>query len=344
MPSLVVTNAYPASASAPAGSAAPLAAAPRRAPPDTELLQAVQAATSLLKAYRTHGHLAARLDPLGKEPKGDPAIEPENLNLTPELMAQIPASILRIGVEGETLLEALPRMREAYCGTIAYQIEHLSSHQQRMWLREMIETGAHRVPLTAEEKRALLSRLIEVFQFERFLQKRLPRPEDVLDRGPRRGRPDDRRAGRRWPAADGAEEVVLGMAHRGRLAVLAHNLGRPVESIMAEFEGAQGARAGQGDRGDPARRAPATSSTTTAPRALFTTPDGEQIKVRLYPNPSHLEFVDPVVTGGRARRADRRTRARARARPASSRSRCCSTATRRSRARAWSPRRSTSSR
>ena len=72
----------------------------------------MQAATSLLKAYRTHGHLAAHLDPLGCEPKGDPALEPENLNLTPELMAQIPASILRIGVEGETLLDALPRMRE----------------------------------------------------------------------------------------------------------------------------------------------------------------------------------------------------------------------------------------
>ena len=86
-------------------------------------------------------------------------------------MSQIPASILRIGVEGETLLEALPRMREAYCGTIAYQIEHLASHQQRVWLREMIETGAHRTPLGAEEKRALLKRLIQVFQFERFLQR-----------------------------------------------------------------------------------------------------------------------------------------------------------------------------
>src|SRR5919202_3965578 len=135
------------------------------------MLQAVQAATSLLKAYRTHGHLAARLDPLGSEPGGDPAIEPENLNLTPELMAQIPAQILRIGVEGETLLEALPRMREAYCGTIAYQIEHLASHQQRVWLREMIETGAHRQPLAPDTKRGLLRRLIQVFQFERFLQR-----------------------------------------------------------------------------------------------------------------------------------------------------------------------------
>ena len=76
----------------------------------------MQAATSLLKAYRTHGHLAARVNPLGGEPKGDPALEPENLNLTPELMSRIPASILRIGVEGETLLDALPRMRDAYCG------------------------------------------------------------------------------------------------------------------------------------------------------------------------------------------------------------------------------------
>src|SRR5213078_4611062 len=150
IPANVASNAYPASASAPPISAAP-AAAPS-APPDTELLQAVQAATSLLKAYRTHGHLAARLDPLGSEPEGDPAIEPKNLNLTPELMSRIPAAILRIGVEGETLLEVLPRMREAYCGTIAYQIEHLSSHQQRMWLRDMIETGWHRKPLEPEEK------------------------------------------------------------------------------------------------------------------------------------------------------------------------------------------------
>ena len=155
----VIANAYPASASAPPLAAGGVPAAPATpAPPDSELLQAVQAATSLLKAYRTHGHLAARLDPLGKEPKGDPAIEPENLNLTPELMAKIPASILRIGVEGETLLEALPRMREAYCGTIAYQIEHLSSHQQRMWLREMIETGAHRTPLERRMRSAPCSR------------------------------------------------------------------------------------------------------------------------------------------------------------------------------------------
>ncbi|HEX2264771.1 MAG TPA: 2-oxo acid dehydrogenase subunit E2, partial [Solirubrobacterales bacterium] len=236
----VVTNAHPASASAPPLSAAAPSAEPTTAPGeiDEELLQAVQAATSLLKAYRTHGHLAAQLDPLGSEPKGDPALQPENVNLTPELMARIPASILRIGVPGETLLEALPRMRTAYCSTIGYQFEHLSSHQQRIWLREMIETGAHRQPLTDEEKKRLLNRLIDVFQFERFLEKAylgqkmfsiegldivVPMLDEAVTLSQRAG----------------AEEVVFGMAHRGRLSVLAHNLGRPVESILAEFEGSK---------------------------------------------------------------------------------------------------------
>src|SRR4051794_39499128 len=236
----VVTNAPPASASAPPLSAAAPSAEPAAVPGqiDEELLQAVQAATSLLKAYRTHGHLAAHLDPLGSEPKGDPALQPENVNLTPELMAKIPASILRIGVPGESLLEALPRMRDAYGGTIGYQVEHLSSHQQRIWLREMIETGAHRQPLTNEEKKRLLNRLIDVFQFERFLEKAylgqkmfsiegldvvVPMLDEVVNLSQR----------------GGAEEVVFGMAHRGRLSVLAHNLGRPVESILAEFEGSK---------------------------------------------------------------------------------------------------------
>jgi 2-oxoglutarate dehydrogenase E1 component len=299
-----VTNAHPASASAPplGGGGGSVAAAPSADPStapgevDEELLQAVQAATSLLKAYRTHGHLAAHLDPLGSEPKGDPALQPENVNLTPELMSRIPASILRIGVPGETLLEALPRMRQTYCSTIAYQFEHLSSHQQRIWLREMIETGAHRQPLGDGEKRQLLERLIDVFQFERFLEKTylgqkmfsiegldviVPMLDEVVTLSHR----------------GGAEEVVFGMAHRGRLSVLAHNLGRPVESILAEFEGSK--------RIDAVKAVAAIPHGGTGDvkyhyghRGVYETAAGEKISVRLYPNPSHLEFVDPVVTGG----------------------------------------------
>jgi 2-oxoglutarate decarboxylase len=302
-----VTAAHAASASAPplAAPGTPGEAAPSvAAKPSMELLQAVQAATSLLKAYRTHGHLAARLDPLGSEPKGDPAIQPENVGLTPELMSQIPAEILRIGVEGETLLEALPRMREAYCGTIAYQIEHLSSHQQRMWLRDMIETGWHRKPLDPEEKHELLNRLIQVFGFERYLEKAylgqkmfsvegldtiVPMLDEVFE----------------MAHTEGAHDVVIGMAHRGRLAVLAHNIGRPVEAILAEFEGAKAIEAVKSLAAIP------TGGTGDVKyhyghNGVFQAKDGSEIGVRLYPNPSHLEYVDPVVTG--AARASQTTR------------------------------------
>ena len=211
-------------------------------------------------------------------------------------MARIPASILRIGVEGETLLDALPRMRHSYCGTIAYQIEHLSSHQQRMWLREMIETGWHRTPLSAEDKRSVLSRLIEVFQFERFLQKAylgqkmfsiegLDVVVPMLDEMATLAR------------HNGAEEVVIGMAHRGRLSVLAHNLGRTVESILAEFEGAKALDRVKAIVGVP-HSGTGDVKYHHGAEGLFTTRDDDEVKVRLYPNPSHLEFVDPVVTGG----------------------------------------------
>src|SRR5919198_4541153 len=134
------------------------------ATPDDELVGGVAAAMALVKAFRMHGHLAARLDPLGSEPPGDPALEPERLvpRLTPELQGRIPASVLRLYVEGDTLADVLPRLRETYCGTIAYEIEHISDHEERVWLREAIETGRYREPLSAEEKTALLARLSRV--------------------------------------------------------------------------------------------------------------------------------------------------------------------------------------
>ena len=292
----VLTAAQPKAKLAP-----PLAAAVGPAPsaiaeaPSPELLQAVQAATSLLKAYRTHGHLAAHLDPLGAEPKGDPALDPETVHLTPELMAQVPASILRIGVPGETLLEALPRMKAAYTGSIGYQFEHISSHSQRVWLREMVETGAHRKPLDDEEQKRLLDRLIDVFEFERFLEKAylgqkmfsiegLDSVVTMLDELTT------------LAARGGAKEVVLGMAHRGRLSVLAHTVRRPAEAIFAEFEG--------GKRIEDVKAVAAIPHGGTGDvkyhyghEGVAEHADGTSIKVHLYPNPSHLEFVNPVVTG-----------------------------------------------
>ncbi|QEC47119.1 multifunctional oxoglutarate decarboxylase/oxoglutarate dehydrogenase thiamine pyrophosphate-binding subunit/dihydrolipoyllysine-residue succinyltransferase subunit [Baekduia soli] len=268
---------------------------------DEELLQAVQAATSLLKAHRTHGHLAARLDPLGTEPEGDPALDPDTVGLTPELLAKIPAKILRMHVPGATLADALPHLRETYCGTIAYEIEHLASHRQRTWLREKIEGGAFRKPLTTEEQKALLKRLIEVDAFERFMHKAYLGQKQFSVEGLDMTVPmlDEMI---QLAAAHGAREVVVGMAHRGRLNVLAHNLGRPYATIFAEFEGASTLEAittiPQGGTGDVKYHHGAQGS--------YQLPNGESILVNLESNPSHLEFVHPVVVG--AARAAQTTR------------------------------------
>ncbi|MBV9682087.1 MAG: multifunctional oxoglutarate decarboxylase/oxoglutarate dehydrogenase thiamine pyrophosphate-binding subunit/dihydrolipoyllysine-residue succinyltransferase subunit [Solirubrobacterales bacterium] len=282
-------------AAAPAETPAPAAV------PAEELLQAVQAATSLLKAHRTHGHLAAHLDPLGREPEGDPALDPEPLGLTPELMERIPAHILRMYVPGRTLAEALPHLRETYCGPIAYEIEHIASHRQRLWLREAIESGRFRAPLNSDEQKTLLRRLTEVDALERFMHKAylgqkqfsiegldmtVPMLDELIQ----------------LAATRGAREVVIGTAHRGRLNVLAHNLGRPYDSIFAEFEGSSTLEAittiPQGGTGDVKYHHGAQGS--------YQLPSGESIIVRLESNPSHLEFVAPVAAG--ATRAAQTTR------------------------------------
>jgi 2-oxoglutarate dehydrogenase E1 component len=284
----------------------PAAPAPAPAPTvDETLLGAVAAAMALVKAYRTHGHLAASLDPLGSEPVGDPALEPERLvpPLTPELQRRVPASLLRVYFRGETLADVLPQLQETYAGTSAYEVEHISDHQERVWLRQAIEAGTYRTPLSAGEKRRLLTRLTEVEGFERYLlraflgQKQfsiegldvlVPMLDTAIE----------------LAAEDGAHEVVMGMAHRGRLNVLAHVLGRPYESILREFEGERTLEAlsvrrstSSGDvkyhLGDEGRRK---------------TPSGD-ITVAIAANPSHLEAVDPVVEGlTRSEQTDRSTR------------------------------------
>ncbi len=274
-----------------AGSVAPARTTPTTAPSE-ELLQAVQAATSVLKAYRMHGHLAARLEPLGRVPEGDPALDPATVGLTPQLMAQIPARILRMYVPGDTLEQALPHLREIYCGPIAYEIEHIASHRQRLWLREAIESGTYRQPLTADEQKALLGRLTDVDAFERFMARAylgakrfsvegldmtVPMIDEIV----------------KLSGQHGAREVVVGMAHRGRVNVLAHNLGRSYESLFAEFEGAKTLDAittiPDGGTGDVKYHHGASGT--------YQLPDGESLIVRLESNPSHLEFVAPVVSG-----------------------------------------------
>jgi 2-oxoglutarate dehydrogenase E1 component len=292
-------------AAAPAAPAAP-EPPPAEAPPVTdELLGAVAAAMALIKAQRMHGHLAAHLDPLGSEPPGDPALEPERLipKLTPELQARVPANVLRLYVPGETLADALPRLQETYSGTIAYEIEHIADHEKRVWLRQAIESGKYRHELTADERKELLASLSRVEAFEQYLRRAflgqkqfsiegldvmVPMLDEAIE----------------LAAESGAHEVVIGMAHRGRLNVLAHTLGLGYDSIIREFEGERTIEAvvatDEGGTGDVKYHLGAEGTRST--------PAGE-ITVTLAANPSHLEAVDPVVEGrARAEQTDRSTR------------------------------------
>jgi 2-oxoglutarate dehydrogenase E1 component len=284
-PPVHVAPSTPVATSAPSAAVAPYAGG-------DELLQTVQAASTFVSRVRSHGHLAAHLDPLGSEPEGDPGLDPEALSLTPELQARLPAKIFQMYVPGATLADALPHLRETYCGTIAYEIEHIASHRQRVWLREHIESGAFRHELTNDERRTLLKRLVEVDALERFMHKAylgqhqfsiegldmtVPMLDELIQ----------------LSAAHGGQEVVVGMAHRGRLNVLAHNLGRAYDTIFAEFEGASTLEAvttiPQGGTGDVKYH--------HGTQGTYQLPGGGTIRVNLESNPSHLEYVSPVVEG-----------------------------------------------
>src|SRR6059036_272209 len=270
--------------------------------PEIEDLKHVAAAYALVRAHRNFGHLAAHLDPLGGEPPGDPSLNPARLGLTPDIIARIPTEILRIYVPGPTLAEALPNLRATYCGTIAYEVEHIGSHEERLWLRQVIESGQHRRPLSHEGKKQLLARLTAVDALERFLhkaylgQKRfsiegldmtVPMLDFTIE----------------LAAAHGTRKTVIGMAHRGRLNVLAHVVNVPYETILAEFEGGrkeetpenEGATAGTGD-----------VKYHHGAEGVYHTATGADMAVKLSPNPSHLESVNPVVEGRtRANQTDR---------------------------------------
>ncbi len=261
--------------------------------PSRAQLRAAMAAAELVDAYRLHGHTAAQLDPLGGAPRGHPMLSLDFHGIQPSDLSAIPASLLDLGGPGTSMRTVLEWLRRTYTSTIGYEYEHLEDPKRREWLRRRIEDGEHRRELTAEEKERLLHRLTEVEALEQFLhraylgQKRFSIEGNdmlvpILDLAIERA------------AATGGREVVLGMAHRGRLNVLAHVLGRSYEKILAEFEGKQ-LGSGTGD-----------VKYHLGERGTYATVSGEPLTVTLAPNPSHLEFVNPVVEGiARAKQTER---------------------------------------
>ena len=281
--------------SAPLGSLVAASAAPVQAPQSAgqsdEMLRAVAAAMAIVSGYRTHGHLAAHLDPLGSEPIGDPKLDPQTYGLTPALQAAIPASVLNVKVPGNTLADILPRLKDIYASTIAYEFEHISNTEQRRWLRESIESGSNQVAMSNERKIELLQRLTRVEAFERYLRKTflgqktfsgegldimVPMLEEALE----------------MLADDATPNAVIGMAHRGRLSVIAHVVNAPYEEILGEFEAAH-------QRGEVGKDDDVTGDVKYhhGAQGVYTTANGKAINVSLAHNPSHLEAVDPVVEG-----------------------------------------------
>jgi 2-oxoglutarate dehydrogenase E1 component len=263
------------------------------AKPSVAQLRAARAAGELVDAYRLHGHRAARVDPLGSTPHGHPQLDPAYHGTSDEELRRIPSFL--IGLErGENMGEALDWLRATYTGSVGYEFEYLEDPESREWLREQIESSAHFQPLADGEQTRLLERLTEVEALEQFLHRAYLGAKRFSIEGTDMMVPMLDLAIERAAAA-GAREIVIGMAHRGRLNVLAHVLGMPYADLLEKFEGRHARTAGTGD-----------VKYHLGAEGTYATRSGEPLTVLLAPNPSHLEFVNAIVAGmTRAKQSDR---------------------------------------
>ncbi len=252
-------------------------------------------ALMLIRAYRTRGHLAATLDPLGME------VRPPAPELDPASHGFGAGDLDRpifidgvLGLETATINEMLAILRRTYCANVGVEFMHISDPAEKSWIQERIEGPDKGVSFTPEGKRSILKKLIESEGFEKFVHKRhpgtkrfgidggeamLPALEQIIKRG----------------GAMGVEEIVLGMAHRGRLNVLAAVMGKPYRAIFHEFSGGSVQPDDVLGSGDVKYHLGASSD-----RAF----DGNNVHLSLTANPSHLEIVNPVVLGkARAKQA-----------------------------------------
>ena len=286
------------------GTPAPAPAPAATAPDATVLAEAVRAAAHdsiralmLIRSYRVRGHLQANLDPLGIE---QPTSNPE---LTPEFYGFSEADLDRpifldgvLGFQTGTIREVLALLKRTYCGTLGIQFMHIAEPDEKNWLQARFE-GADKFAqngFTREGKLAILYKLIEAEGFERFLHKRFPGTKRFGLDGGEAMVPALEQIIKRGGAL-GVDEIVLGMAHRGRLNTLAAVMGKPYRAIFHEFQGGSTVPSDIEGSGDVKYHMGASSD-----RAF----DGNNVHLSLTANPSHLEIVNPVVLGkARAKQA-----------------------------------------
>jgi 2-oxoglutarate dehydrogenase E1 component len=277
----------------PADDDGPPPAAP--GPSDGRTLQKAVGAVSLAQSIRRYGHLAAKLDPLGvRPPLGDPSLLPEWHGVTEADLRTLPATTLLRSPLAETasdMAEVVAASRRVYCSRTGYDYAHVFVPEERRWLRHAAETGQFRAPNDPINPVALLDRLSQIEAFERFLHRTFPGKTRFSIEGTDMLVPilDEVIA---EAAEAGTRHILVGMAHRGRLNVMAHVLNKPYAQILAEFKDPVSSRTFREDMawtGDVKYHA-------GAHRAIK---GGEALDlvVSMPPNPSHLEAVDPVVVG-----------------------------------------------
>jgi 2-oxoglutarate dehydrogenase E1 component len=271
----------PPPAAAPAAGAAPAAADLRR----------IVGAVNLAESIRKYGHLGAQLDPLGTPPWGDPSLAPEAHGITESDLRELPASLVGgpLAERAASAWDAIQALRQVYCSRTGYDYAHIFRPEERVWLRRAAEEGLFRPPHVPVLEEELLDRITEVETFERFLHRSFPGKTRFSIEGLDMMVPilDEIIAD---SAEAGVKHVLIGMAHRGRLNVLAHVLQKGYASILAEFKDTQGDqpfREDLGWTGDVKYHSGARTKVT----------EGGELVIAMPPNPSHLEFVDPVVVG-----------------------------------------------
>ena len=253
---------------------------------DPVYLRKVAGAAALVDAIRQYGHLAVQLDPLGSSPPGAAELLPEFHGIAEADLQLVPA--LALGFDVGTAADVTARLRDIYSSTMGFEFAHLGEEDEREWFRETIEHEHLARYLTPEEKRDVLHRLSEVDGLERFIGRAWVNMKRFSIEGTDALVPmldaliDD-------SAHAGAREVVIAMAHRGRINVLTHILGKPYATVFGEFDGKHAAASAESETGDVKYHLGARTERTLA--------DGRTVGIQLVPNPSHLEVVNPVLTG-----------------------------------------------